>query len=273
MNNKLPMGNKNQSFKFRNQAINLILTLGIFAPGLSTSISAKPISLGSGGEIKKFDGNTIRMPRFLKKPKAYQLSAIDTAYLVRTPDDTCGLYTWAVFTISDGAGPVPHVHYSDNEWFLTENNTGIRIYMPKNHTKPLIPGEVPGLNVPAQATGSGLLEPYSAMYSPRGVVHYYTNQSGVVQSGFHNVWEPGLGMIRILKAFDDAFKNGKPLERKELMEITGLWGVPHDSDGGMVGTKDFRQIKGQMAHHDNHLADLQKLIDEGEKCFPSDENK
>ncbi len=259
--------------KFRRQVLNVTLALGVFIPGIITATFAKPVSLGSGGKIEKFDGISIRMPRFLKNPKAYQLSAIDKAYLVRTPDDTCGLYTWAIFTLSDGGGPVPHVHYSDNEWFLTENNTGIRIYMPKNHSKPLIPGEIPGLNVPHQETGSGLLKPYSAMYSPRGVVHYYTNESGTVQSGFHNIWEPGLGMVSILQAFDDAFKAGRQLDRKELMEITGLWGVPHDSEGGMVGTKDFRRVKGQMAHHANHLADLQKLIDEGEKCYPSDDKR
>lgn len=234
-------------------------------------VAAEAVPPGAAGSVKTFAGQPIRMPRFLKNPKAYRLSAIDTAYLVRTPADTCGLYTWAVFTVSDGGGPVPHVHYSDNEWFLTENNTGIRIFMPKQHSKPLIPGEIPGLNVPAQETGSGVIPANSAMYSPRGVVHYYTNESGKVQSGFHNIWEPGLGMLGVLEAFDRAFKAGRPLDRNQLMLETGLWGIPHDSAGGMVGTSNFRQIRGPMAAHDNHLADLQKLIDDGEKCFPVSE--
>ncbi|MFM7676916.1 MAG: hypothetical protein ACKO5F_15350 [Synechococcus sp.] len=244
---------------------------GLDAGQAAPPVAAEAMPAGAAATVKTFAGQPIRMPRFLKNPRAYRLSAIDTAYLVRTPADTCGLYTWAVFTVSDGGGPVPHVHYSDNEWFLTENHTGIRIFMPKTHSKPLIPGEIPGLNVPAQETGSGVIPANSAMYSPRRVVHYYTNESGKVQSGFHNIWEPGLGMLGVLDAFDRAFKAGRPLDRNQLMLETGLWGIPHDSAGGMVGTSNFRQIRGPMAAHENHLAHLQKLIDDGEKCFPASE--
>lgn len=263
------MKNPFQHGVFVRHAASVLMSSALVVPGLASTLDPTPISFNSGGQTRVFDGVPIRMPRFLSKPRAYQLSAIDTAYLVRTPDDTCGLYTWAIFTISDGGGPVPHVHYSDNEWFLTENNNGIRIYMPKDHAKPLIPGEIPGLNVPIQPTGSEVLQPFSAMYSPRGVVHYYTNQSGSVQSGFHNIWQPGLGMIGVLEIFDKAFKSGRSLSRNELMQATGLWGIPHDSEGGMVGTNDFRQISGPMASHQNHLSDLQKLIDDGEICYPS----
>ena len=58
------------------------------------------------------------MPRFLKHPLIFQLSPTDRVTIYRSPKDTCGLYTWGVFTVSNGGSPVPPIHDADKEWFL-----------------------------------------------------------------------------------------------------------------------------------------------------------
>ena len=214
-----------------------------------------------------FSGETLRMPRFLKHPLIFQLSPTDRVTIYRTPQDTCGLYTWGVFTVSNGGGPVPHIHYADKEWFLTENQGGIRVFLPKDPLPSLVPGQVPGLNGPSQAMGSTLLPSHAALFSRQGIVHYYTNESGERLSGFHNVWAPGYGMIGVFQVFDQAVKRGQPLDPQELMAQTGLWGTPHDSAGVMVGTSDYRKNPGPGVTAPTNLKQLQALIDKGESCF------
>lgn len=226
-----------------------------------------PDAVSSSRSTQVFSGQLLRLPRFLEKPRIFHLSPTDTVTIYRTPADTCGLYTWGVFTVSDGKGPVPHIHYADQEWFLSEGQGGIRIFLPREPVGPMLPGQVPGLNAPIQVTGSALLSAYEAMYSPQGVVHYYTNESGRPVGGFHNVWAPGYGMIGVFDVFDQAVKAGRQLTQQDLMAKTGLWGTPHDSSGAMVGTRDYRAIRGPIAKYPANLQQLQELIDDGERCF------
>jgi len=224
-----------------------------------------------GRRIHTFSGVPIRLPRFLSNPKAYSLSPNTVVHLVRTPADTCGLYTWGVFKMSSGEGPPPHIHYADQEWFLTEQQGGVRIFLPRHKTAKLVPGQIPGINAPVQPMGSALIPPNSAVYSPKAIVHYYTNESGQTIDGFHNVWEPGFGIIKIFEIFDQATRSGQRLSNDDLLKQTGLWGVPHSGDGSMTGTTQFRLIRDPIARLiETNLKQLQELIDRGERCFPGD---
>lgn len=236
------------------------------ATTLSTIFTSMPL-LAANPPSQVFSGETLRMPRFLKHPQVFQLSPTDSVTIYRTPADTCGLYTWGVFTVSNGGGPVPHVHYADKEWFLTESQGGIRIDLPKDPIPSLVPGQIPGLNVPSQAMGSTVIGPHAAVFSRRGIVHFYTNQSGQQVKGFHNVWAPGYGMVGVFKVFDQAVKTGHQLTPQEVLVQTGLWGTPHDPTGGMVGTSDYRTIQGPAIQAPTNLKQLQALIDQGERCY------
>jgi hypothetical protein len=57
---------------------------------------------------------------------------------------------------------------------------------------------------------------------------------------------------------------------QELIEKTGLWGVPHDVTGKEVGQADFKAIRGPMHANPSNLQQLQRLIEAGERCYPKD---
>ena len=252
--------------KNKQQVLNSVMVLAAFVGLVGAQDAVK--SEVKSSDTQTFSGVPLRMPRFLSKPKIYHLSPTDTVEIYRTPADTCGLYTWGIFKVSNRKGPPPHVHYADNEWFLTGAQGGVRIFLPQKPTKQLLPGQIPGMNVPPQAMGSMLIPARSAVFSTKGIVHYYVNEAGKQIEGFHNVWEPGYGMVKIFETFDQATKAGRTLSHQELLQLTGLWGVPHDNSGKMVGTRDF--VKSQAAITggvSNNLSRLQTLIDNGEKCF------
>jgi hypothetical protein len=116
--------------------------------------------------------------------------------------------------------------------------------------------------------GSALIALNSAVYSPKAIVHYYTNESGQTIDGFHNVWQPGFGVIKIFEIFDQATRSGKQLSNDELLKQTGLWGVPHSGNGSMTGTTQFRLVRDPITRPiEANLKQLQELIDKGEPCF------
>jgi hypothetical protein len=215
---------------------------GAFVTVLAALVATMPVLAADSPKPRSqvFSGETLRMPHFLKHPLIFQLSPTDRVTIYRTPKDTCGLYTWGVFTVSNGGGPVPHIHYADKEWFLTENQGGIRVFLPKDPLPALVPGQVPGLNGPSQAMGSTLLPNHAALFSRPGIVHYYTNESGERLSGFHNVWAPGYGMIGVFQVFDQAVKRGQPLD--PLVQI-GLLGFEllHGHHVGVLRRGPFKE--------------------------------
>jgi len=127
--------------------------------------------------------------------------------------------------------------------------------------------------------GSSVIDLGDVMYSPTANVHYFTNENPAPIEGFVNVWAPGFGMRRMFDSFKMVnFKfsssamggmiNGEAAQ--ELIEKTGLWGVPHDVTGKVVGQSDFKDIRGSVYSNPSNLKQLQQLIEAGERCYPKD---
>lgn len=218
-------------------------------------------------------GVKITMPRFLKNPRQFKTAGGDVLVMLRTPEDTCGLYQISETIAPYDAGPPPHFHYDTSEWFFPVEPSKFRIYGTQE-AKPLTPGFLPGINAPVPAMGSIVIEQGDIAYSPKGTVHFWHNESQNREDirGFYNIWTPANGVNDWFAGVNDV--NGKkdplplPGPQATLLQ-TALWGVPHDPTGGFVGRSDYRNIRGPVAGDGNHLEELQSLFDRGEACYPA----
>lgn len=218
-------------------------------------------------------GVTITMPQFLKNPRKFKTAGGDVLVMLRTPEDTCGLYQLSETIAPYQAGPPPHFHYDTSEWFFPTETSKFRIYGTQEY-KPLTPGLLPGVNAPVPKMGSVLIEQGDIAYSPKGTVHFWYNESESKEDirGFYNIWTPANGVNDWFAGVNDV--NGKkeplPLPGPQATTLqTALWGVPHDPTGGFVGRSDYRNIRGPVAGDGNHLEELQSLFDRGEACYPA----
>jgi hypothetical protein len=235
--------------------------------------------LASDRASQRIGDSTLRYPRYLKNPETKQLGPGSSVVFWRTTDDTCGLYTWGEFVVAPGQGAPPHLHYGDEEWFLPTQPGKIRMFAGKNGPHAYQNGELPGFNAPPEEVGSSVIDLGDVMYSPTANVHYFTNENPAPIEGFVNVWAPGFGMRRVFDSFkmvDFKFSsstmggmiNGEAAQ--QLIEKTGLWGVPHDVTGKEVGQTDFKAIRGKVYSNPSNLKHLQHLIEAGERCYPKD---
>ena len=219
-------------------------------------------------------GLRVSMPRFLKKPRKFVTAGGDVLVMLRTPEDTCGLYQLSETIAPYDAGPPPHFHYDTAEWFLPTEESKFRIYGTQK-AKPLTPGQLPGVNVPAPAMGSVVIEKGGLVYSPKGTVHFWHNESSSRDDirGFYNIWTPANGVNDWFAGESSVDGSTAPLAgvpgpQATLLQ-TALWGVPHDPTGRFVGRSDYRNLRGPVASDGNHLAELQELFDRGEACYPN----
>lgn len=235
--------------------------------------------LASNRATQQLGGMELRYPRYLKNPESKQLGPGSSVVFWRTTDDTCGLYTWGEFTVAPSQGAPPHLHYGDEEWFIPTQVGEIRMFAAKQGPHAFHNGELPGFNAPPEDMGSSLIDLGDAIYSPAGNVHYFTNENATPVEGFLNIWAPGFGVRQMFDSFkmvDFEFSSsmmGGMINRRaaqELIEKTGLWGVPHDVTGKEVGRSDFTAIRGKAYINPPNLMHLQKLIEAGERCYPKD---
>jgi hypothetical protein len=217
-------------------------------------------------------GVKITMPRFLRNPRSFKTAGGDVLVMLRTPEDTCGLYQISETIAPHDAGPPPHFHYDTAEWFLPTEDSTFRIYGTQE-AKPLTPGLLPGVNAPVPKMGSITIGKGEVAYSPKGTVHFWYNESTSQQDirGFYNIWTPANGVTDWFAGVNNV--NGStiqlPLPGPQATTLqTALWGVPHDPTGSFVGRTDYRNIRGPVASDGNHLAELQNLFDRGELCYP-----
>lgn len=240
-----------------------------------------PIAKGFASDraTQQLGAITLRYPRYLKNPEIKQLGPGSSVVFWRTTDDTCGLYTWGEFVVAPGQGAPPHLHYGDEEWFIPTQPGKIRMFGAKNGPHAFHNGELPGFNAPPEDVGSSQIDLGDVVYSPTGNVHYFTNENPVPVAGFLNIWAPGFGIRRMFDSFkmvDFKFAssamggmiNGEAAQ--QLIEKTGLWGVPHDVTGKEVGRADFAAIRGTVYSNPPNLKHLQQLIEAGERCYPKD---
>lgn len=222
-------------------------------------------------------GTTLRLPRFLRNPEIKQLGPGSSVVFRRTTDDTCGLYTWGEFTVAAGQGAPPHLHYGDEEWFIPTQAGKIRMFSPAARPRSFANGQLPGHNLPAETMGSVEIDKQDVFYSPRANIHYFTNENDTPIEGFLNIWAPGFGIRNMFDSFKAVnfrfsstteFGSFSAEQQQSLLEATGLWGVPHDTSGKMVGRPDFVRARGAITPHPANLAHLQELIDAGEACYP-----
>jgi len=219
-------------------------------------------------------GVELTMPRFLRNPRSFKTGGGDVLVMLRTPEDTCGLYQISETIAPYDAGPPPHFHYDTAEWFFPTEDSTFRIYGTQE-AKPLTPGLLPGVNAPVPKMGSVSIGKGDIVYSPKGTVHFWHNESSSKQDirGFYNVWTPANGINDWFAGVSNV--NGStaqlPLPGPQATTLqTALWGVPHDPTGGFVGRSDYRNIRGSVASAGNHLKELQDLFDRGEACYPRD---
>ena len=234
--------------------------------------------LASDRASQRLGDSNLRYPRYLKNPETKQLGPGSSVVFWRTTDDTCGLYTWGEFVVAPGQGAPPHLHYGDEEWFLPTQPGKIRMFTGKNGPHAYHNGELPGFNAPPEQVGSSVIDLGDLMHSPTANVHYFTNENSAPIEGFVNVWAPGFGIRRMFDSFKMVnFKfssstmgqiDGDAAEL--LIEKTGLWGVPHDVTGKVVGQSDFKDIRGPVYSNPSNLKQLQQLIEAGERCYPKD---
>lgn len=219
-------------------------------------------------------GLKVTMPRFLKNPRKFKTAGGDVLVMLRTPEDTCGLYQLSETIAPYDAGPPPHFHYDTAEWFLPTEESKFRIYGTQV-AKPLTPGFLPGINAQVPAMGSILIEKGELAYSPKGTVHFWHNESSSRDDirGFYNIWTPANGVNDWFAGVNNvdgstASLAGVPGPQATTLQ-TALWGVPHDPTGRFVGRSDYRNIRGPVASDGNHLAELQDMFDRGEACYPN----
>lgn len=229
--------------------------------------------------VYDFPGSNVHlvMPRFLAKPRVFQTGGGDQLVMLRTPEDTCGLYQLSETIAPYDAGPPPHFHYASSEWFFPTEDSTFRIYGTQE-ANPLQPGQLPGVNVASPAMGSLTIGKGGLVYSPKGTVHFWHNESSSKSPirGFYNIWTPANGVTDWFDGVNNVDGSTKPLDvpgPQATTLQTALWGVPHDPTGRFVGRADYRNIRGPVASDGNHLSELQDLFDRGEACFPKTVNK
>lgn len=212
------------------------------------------------------------MPRFLAKPRVFQTGGGDQLVMLRTPEDTCGLYQLSETLAPHDSGPPPHFHYASAEWFFVSEDSRFRIYGTQEQ-RPLRPGQIPAVNAPVPAMGSIELGKGGVAYSPKGTVHFWHNESSTRKTirGFYNIWSPADGVTQWFDGVNNVDGSSASLNLPGPQATTlqtALWGVPHDPTGRFVGRADFRSIRGPVASDGNHIAELQDLFDRGEACYP-----
>ena len=217
-------------------------------------------------------GVKVTMPRFLRNPRVFKTAGGDELVMLRTPEDTCGLYQLSETIAPPDAGPPPHFHYASSEWFFPTEDSSFRIYGTQE-AKPLQVGELPGVNAPVPAMGSVVIGKGGLVYSPKGTVHLWHNEtkSSANIRGFYNIWTPANGVTDWFSGISNVDGSTKvlPLPGPQATTLqTALWGVPHDPTGRFVGRADYRNIRGPVASDGNHLSELQDLFDRGEACYP-----
>ena len=221
----------------------------------------------------------LRPPRYLKNPETIELGAGSSVTFLRTTDDTCGLYTWGSFEVAPGMGAPPHLHYGEEEWFIPTQPGEIRMFSSSKPAKAYPIGQLPGHNTLAmKEMGSATINKGDVLYSPKANIHYFSNEQTTPVTQFLNIWAPGFGIRNMFRSFNKAdYSLGMGLTTGEmtatkaetLLAYTGLWGVPHDITGSIVGNKNYNQIRGSIFKNPNRLDHLQDLIDAGERCYPA----
>lgn len=255
------------------------LVAAIAGLALACLLVLLPIAKGhtSDRSTQQLGVSNLRYPRYLKNPETKQLGPGSSVVFWRTTDDTCGLYTWGEFVVAPGQGAPPHLHYGDEEWFIPTQPGKIRIFAAKNGPHAFHSGELPGFNSPPEEVGSSVIDLGDIVYSPTANIHYFTNENPVPIEGFLNIWAPGFGIRRMFDSFKMAgFKFSSSTmggminseAAQELIEKTGLWGVPHDVTGKEVGRADYTKIRGDVYSNPPNLKHLQQLIEAGERCYP-----
>lgn len=246
-------------------ALLLALALAPDASAKCEGTAERPAYLLTLGNKAKF---CLRMPRYLPNPVKADYG---TASFGRTVNDTCGLYSIVLHGKDpQGAGPPPHVHFADEEFFLpTTPGNVVRIFAQSDATKLRVykPGEVPGWTVPAITSVGHADVPYGSIgYSPMAVPHTYKGATEL--DGITAIWLNGFAMI---PAINIPMSNN--LTDEEKMWKTSMWGVPTDITSAMFGGPDFttRALANKVALPPTTpaiLRRLQKAFDAGEACFP-----
>ncbi|KAF8064478.1 Ttll6a [Scenedesmus sp. PABB004] len=223
-------------------------------------------------DIDVGDGKTfaLRLPRFLPTNKT------SGNVFRRTYDDTCGLFDILNGELlTAGQGPPPHVHYYDDEWFFVIGEGSVRMYA-GHKPKAYFPGQLPGHNAPVNKMGAASIKKGDMLYSPRNQVHYFSTENKVTD--FIQVHAYGYAMPLIIAAAFDPEIGGDP---RRFLEYTGLYGIPHDLTGKMVGMKplptpeqwppsegDYRSASGPVQSFPAQLKRLQAMFDASERCYP-----
>lgn len=222
-----------------------------------------PVKLASGTTF------CLRMPRYLKNPRT-DYSGGTT--FPRTYNDTCGLYGITFHPhVPEGGGPDPHLHLSDEEYFMPVTPGDVlRVFTqagPK-HPRKYQPGEVPGYNLPPVSPMGHVDVPAGTIaFSPPNTPHTWKAATSLTNyvifwlNGF--VMEPSINIPQMSK------------NATQVLWESALWSSPTDITSVMFGGPDYLT---RALERDSNLPSvtlgqmrrLQDRFDRGEDCFPKD---
>ena len=119
-------------------------------------------------------------PVVISKPSGNRMT------FLRSLKSTCGKYVLVSIDAPGETGPVPHIHYADDEWFyLTE---GTSTLLMQAETTRWRPGQRPGENAPAVTFHAFTLQQGQLAYGPAGMVHQYKNETKDMVRNFIHIW-------------------------------------------------------------------------------------
>lgn len=207
----------------------------------------------------------LQLPRLLKNPEK---AVAGTASFARTYNDTCGMFAITLHkSIPAGAGPVPHLHLADTEFFMpTTPGDTVRMFAQADDTplKTYPAGQMPAFNVPPVAKVGHLDVPYGRIaYSPPGIPHSW--KAATNMTNFMALWLNGFVMIPSVNV---------PAMGSDYLQVlyeTSAWGSPTDITSAMFNGPQFvtdalSRRAGLPPTPFDELVRLQKAIDAGDKC-------
>ena len=180
---------------------------------------------------------------------------------IKTGATTCGQYSMVEAVIPPGAGPLPHIHHRQDEWFYFPDG-GLTLQMGDN----LYPDihKVPGANLPKERLHLVKTTPGSLFYSTRYHVHGFTN-SGKEPKRIVFIWapdDPVTGITNYFKAVGQPLpdpSNPPPVDPKNkalFVSQAPKYGINQSASFNQYVAK----VDDNLHEMDNHANELLALL-------------
>ncbi len=211
----------------------------------------------------KFELPTIKKD---ENPLMIQGPAGEIFEFTRTGATTCGKYLISKAIVPPDAGPLPHFHYSFDEWFYAPDG-GITLY--KGVTAYPDKDKVPGVGAEKDVLQSVDMEPGDLIYIPRHYLHAFINKSNKSQV-LYMIWTPDNEEVSMLNYFKEV---GQIIEYPDNLppidESAKARFVSEAPRFGTMQSNNFWQYVEKVDDTpmilDSHTLELLDLLETGEK--------